>query len=52
MILPEDIYQAIAKTNKLKLNLINDPRPEYEKELANGIINEILFVLQELKHKL
>lgn len=52
MILPEDIYQTIAKANKLKLNLINDPRPEFQKKLANEIIDEILFVLQELKHKL
>lgn len=52
MILPEDIYAVIAKVNNLKLNLIKDPRPDYQKELADKILNDVLFALQELKAKL
>lgn len=52
MILPEDIYSAIAKVNKIKLDLIKDPRPHYQKELADKVINDVLFALQELKAKL
>lgn len=52
MILPEDIYATIAKVDRIKLNLLNDPRPDYQKELANKVINYVLFALQELKAKL
>lgn len=52
MILPEDIYATIAKADKIKLNLMKDPRPDYQKDLANKVINDVLFALQELKAKL
>jgi len=52
MILPEDIYATIAKVDKIKLNLLKDPRPGYQKELADKVINDVLFVLKELKAKL
>lgn len=52
MILPEDVYSIIAKVNKIKLNLLNDSRTTVEKRLANEVVNDVLFALQELKAKL
>lgn len=52
MIHLEDVYTLIAKVYKIKQSVYNDRRPEHQKGLANAVLNDVLFALDELKQKL
>jgi hypothetical protein len=45
----QDIYSFIAKVHKLKLKLASEQGSQAQKALADQYLNEVLFLLQELK---
>lgn len=49
MIHPIDFYSFKAKIYRLKNNLNNEPNNLEEKKLADKYLNEVLFLLEELK---
>lgn len=49
MIYPTDIYSLKAKVNKLKNTLNSEPANVQEKQLAERYLNEVLFLLEELR---
>lgn len=44
-----DIYELKAKIHKLKQQLDNEPKWQYEKDLANKYLNKVLELVDELK---
>jgi hypothetical protein len=44
-----DVYRTIAKVHKLKLKLSNEAGSQEQKRLADQYLNEVLFLLEELK---
>jgi hypothetical protein len=49
MIHPTDVYTLKAKVHKLKHKLYAEPSSIHEKQLAERYLNEVLFLLEELK---
>lgn len=49
MVTNTDIFAFKAKIHKLKHKLKNEPVPESQKWLADLYLNEVLFLLEELK---
>jgi hypothetical protein len=44
-----DLYSFMAKVYKLKLKLSDDKGSDEQKSLADQYLNEVLFLLEELK---